>query len=94
MPTIPRRLASAIEAFKVAHPAYGTAKGARDNCVKASGQFIDLLLARGIRSAYVDELDVVDGVAHKAVVVHGMWVDWTARQFDRRADWPKIIPCA
>jgi len=89
---ISHRLAEAIVVFRADHPKYGTPNGAHDNCCKASGQFVDLLLARGIRGAYVDEIDVVNGVAHKAVVIDGVWVDWTARQFDRSADFPKVIP--
>lgn len=80
----------AIKDFAKRHPEYGTETGANDKCREASGLFCELLHKRGIKEAVVDELAVVKGVAHKAVRIGDLWIDWTARQFDPQAPWPRI----
>jgi hypothetical protein len=79
----------AIKDFALQHARYSTS-GADDKCREASGLFCELLHKRGIKEAMVDEMAVVNGVAHKAVRIGNLWIDWTARQFDPKAAWPKI----
>ena len=85
-----KRIQSAIIKFAAEHPEYGTKKGAYDNCRKASGEFCTLLHKRGMKEALVDEFSVVNGVAHKAVRIGDLWIDWTARQFNPKAEFPVI----
>lgn len=85
-----KRIQAAITKFAASHPKYGTKKGAYDNCRRASGEFCDLLHEMGLRESFVDEFSVVNGVAHKAVRIGDLWIDWTARQFDPKAAFPVI----
>lgn len=84
------KLRAVIKEFAAANPEYGTKGGAHDRCREASGKFCDALEAAGFKGAVVDELDVVDGVAHKAVRIGDLWIDWTARQHDPKASFPRI----
>lgn len=84
-------LQQAIRDFAAKHPEYSTPEGSLNRCREASGKFCSLLRQRGFR-AFVDEIKVVNGVAHKAVEVDGLLVDWTARQFHPEAAWPEITP--
>lgn len=84
-------LDQAIRDFAARHPEYGTPEGAHDRCREASGRFCGMLRERGIHAG-VDEIAVVDGMAHKAVEVGPWLVDWTARQFNQEAEWPLLLP--
>lgn len=91
-------LARAMEYFAKLHPHLATPEGAYDQCIAASAAFIDLLLDRGVitraragaRNWEVLEVDVVNHVSHYAARVGSTIIDWTARQFDPGADWPKV----
>lgn len=94
------RVVRAIERMRKMHPEYRTIDGATGKCREASGQFIDVLLEEGYPvvghggtledGAMVDEMAVVNGVAHKAVRIGPVWIDWTARQFDHTERFPKV----
>lgn len=86
-----------LDEFARLHPEYATQEGAKDCCVRASDGFISLLIARGFLEEKcprweweVMEVDVVAGVSHYAARVGCVLVDWTARQFDPAAPWPKV----
>lgn len=90
MGVISKPLQTAIARFAAEHQEYSTPEGAKDKCREASSLFCALLIEEyGIR-AYVDEIDVIDWVAHKAAYVGGVWVDWTKRQFNPAAQFPHI----
>ena len=84
------KLKAAIQEFAATHPEYSTKDGSNDKCREASGRFCEYLRTVGI-TAMVDELAVVNGVAHKAVRVGPLWIDWTSRQFNANAPWPEIL---
>lgn len=85
-----RQLRAAIARFSKEHQRYSTPEGALDKCREASGLFCILLNDEyGIR-AVVDEMAIINGVAHKAVHIDDMWIDWTARQFNPDATFPHI----
>ena len=81
---------AAIAKFAAEHPELRTKDGAAHKCRTISGEFCVALHRAGIKEAVVDEMDVVDGVAHKAVRVGDLWIDWTARQYNPNAAFPLI----
>lgn len=89
-----------VEEFQELHGEYRTVAGAEDKCTEASAAFIDLLIERGFldprrpRSEWeVQEIDVVDGTSHYAARIGVVIFDWTARQFDPMAEFPKVSIC-
>lgn len=60
--------------------------GARRQCEQASYRFSMLLAGRGVASTIVK----CEEPPHVAVLVDGLVVDFTARQFDPDADYPYI----
>jgi hypothetical protein len=83
----------AVGEFRRLYPGYSTQEGARMMCTRASAEFIDLLLARGVIGGgwEVMEYAVIDGLSHWVARIGFVLVDWTARQFDPGADWPVMI---
>lgn len=78
-----------VEKFSRMYPELCTPEGAREKCRWASARFCDLALEHGIR-AEVDEVIVINGVAHKAVILDTQVIDWTARQYIPHSPWPLI----
>lgn len=82
-----------INEFRLKYPEFGTPEGASSMCRYASALFVTCLRQHGVW-AWVDEIDVVNDISHRAAClqVHRrtMWVDWTARQFNPDADFPVI----
>lgn len=88
---LPPHLAAAVEAFATRFPQYATQEGAIERCREASGKFCNVALEFGAKDVGVDEVAVVDGMAHKAAIVDGIFFDWTGRQFVPDAQWPMIF---
>jgi hypothetical protein len=90
---LPRRLLRAVDEFSRQYPALATPAGARSMCQFASDAFCRMLFDRGYAvsgEAMVDEIAVVNGVSHYAVLWEGYIFDWTARQFNPKALFPEI----
>jgi hypothetical protein len=101
-----RGMREAVEFFRAAHPEYGTPDGARFQCGWAVDRFAHLLQAAGVigragsppapggEADPADwdtiELPGVGNVAHRGLRVGRTVFDWTARQFDPAADWPRV----
>lgn len=88
---VPEYLQIAIRKFAEMHPKYATPEGAWDNCKVASSQFCTLAKSMGAGFVAVDEVAGVDGVSHYAALIDDIFVDWTARQFDKNAPWPVVF---
>jgi hypothetical protein len=88
---LPPHLAAAVEAFAARYPQHATQVGAIERCREASGKFCNVALEFGAKSVIVDEVAVVDGMAHKAALVEDIFFDWTGRQFVPDAPWPMIF---
>lgn len=69
-----------------ANPKWSRPKGAAQQCEQASFRFCMLLEERGIASTLV----TCEEPAHVAVLVDGLVVDLTARQFDPDAAFPMV----
>ena len=96
MGTLVRKgIKSRLTEFKQAHPEYGTASGARKMGVTASIEFLKFSScpADEINSYLVTGQRSIGGCAdiesHTWVLVDGLHVDWSARQFDPNADFPQ-----
>lgn len=81
-----KQLSDAIETFKAQNLQWSTQSGALNQCHSASVRFIAHLGLEGIRA----ELLSINQGEHVVVIVDGVMVDWTARQFDPDDDFPKI----
>ena len=91
--------AELVAEFAAAHPEWGTAEGARGQCSRASGAFLDLLLEHDVidragqfRGEWDNEEHLVaDGVSHHVARVGRSRFDWTARQFDPETNFPLVV---
>jgi hypothetical protein len=63
---------------------------ARNACAATSNGFLSDMVRNGVRGGSMSV--VTHGVSHVVNVAEGHVIDWTARQFDRRAPFPKIEP--
>ena len=99
MPDLDRPgLRAAIADFAAANPHLSTPAGAHHQCGRASADFIDLLLERGVLERRpadswdweVQEIAVIDHVSHRVARVGVTLIDWTARQYEPDAPFPKI----
>lgn len=85
---LPIFLKKAIEIVILNHPEWGTKKGAKGMCVKASDELLftcDDLHGCPI-NGYVDG----DNRPHHWAVIEGICVDMTARQFNEEEEFPKL----
>ena len=91
-------LRQAITLFATQNPELSTPAGAYMKCTEASAAFIDALLnlnvlrLEGRRTGEweVQEIAVINGVSHWVARIGILCIDWTARQFELEAEWPKM----
>lgn len=91
-------LEEAIQKFAEHNPELSTPAGASLMCTAASAAFIDMLLGLGVlkiegrrtREWEVQEIAVINGMSHWVARIGVLCIDWTARQFEPQADWPKM----
>jgi hypothetical protein len=69
---LPPHIAAAVEAFAIHYPQYATPEGAVERCRETSGKFCNVALEFRAEDVIVDEVAVVDGMAHKATLVDGI----------------------
>lgn len=83
--------------FLRVHQEWATPEGAKGHCSTATGAFLDLLLERNLitpQGQFAGEWDneevVIEGESHHVARVRDYLIDWTARQYDPEAAFPKI----
>jgi hypothetical protein len=83
---------SDIQSFAARHPWLGTQAGAKSRCVDASLWFLqDIGVPAGKRHAFLGNNGNPDEFLwHAFVKIGNLCIDWTARQYDPEAPFPKV----